>query len=241
MVDVPEMWEQPTEAELANALSVIVRALENADLARYYRVRGNYAGATFAALEPNEPNSYAASDLHAVSLLSIDVEPGATRRLLEPGPLRHDVERALRAIPVDLGLAHASSSDLYRAWWLQVALKSALASPDSESSNAWVTASKLSARKRPLLIPVRDNVVGGALGGRALSHASVFWQIMSSALRDDSVVTALAGARERRGPNSDRAQCTAIDRRRSLGHTRWHGGKQGCIRLARRLRAGTSG
>ena len=49
-------------------------------------------------------------------------------------------------------------ADMYQA------LKSALSPPDVKNPNPWVTASKLCARKRPDLFPVRDNVVCTYLG-----------------------------------------------------------------------------
>jgi len=52
---------------------------------------------------PNDPNDLTATDLHAVSLLSVTIGPRATRRLLEDGPERTEVLTALRRVPVGGG------------------------------------------------------------------------------------------------------------------------------------------
>ncbi|NYI42673.1 DUF6308 family protein [Demequina lutea] len=190
-------WAELDEADFKKARDTIVHALEVANLAAYYRRYGNYAGVTFTDIEPNDPYDLTASDLHAVSMLSVTVEPAATRRLLEPSMLREVVLHALAHVPVDVRLEDAKMEQLERAWNLQAALKEALAPYGANKSNCWVTASKISARKRPLLIPVRDNVVGRALGPAALKSAGVYWQLMADALRDTAVQDALVEAQKR--------------------------------------------
>lgn len=190
-------WGELDEASATKARDTIVHALDVANLAAYYRRRGNYAGSTFTDIQPNEPYDLTASDLHAVSMMAVTVEPAATRRLLEPSMLREVVLHALAHVPVDVRLEDADESQMQRAWNLQMALKEALAPYDAKKSNCWITAAKISARKRPLLIPVRDKVVGRALGPVAHKDAGVYWQLMAAALRDPAVQEALVKAQER--------------------------------------------
>lgn len=187
-------WGPLAEADAEKARDTIVHALDVANLAAYYRRHGNYAGATFMDIEPNDPYDLTASDLHAVSMLSVAVGPAATRRLLEPSMLREVVLHALAHLPVDVRLEDANEQQMQRAWNLQMALKEALAPYGANKSNCWITAAKISARKRPLLIPVRDKVVGSALGPVAHKDAGMYWQLIAYALRDPAVKEALVGA-----------------------------------------------
>ncbi|PKQ17734.1 MAG: hypothetical protein CVT68_06990 [Actinobacteria bacterium HGW-Actinobacteria-8] len=191
------VWEDLDESEFTKARATIVHALEVANLAAYYRTHGNYAGATFSDILPNDPYDITASDLHAVSMLSVTVGPAATRRLLEPSMLREVVLHALAHTAVDVKLEDADESHMQRAWNLHAALKEALAPYGADKSNCWVTAAKISARKRPLLIPVRDHVVGKALGPAAHKNAAVYWRLIADALRDRAVQDALGAAQMR--------------------------------------------
>lgn len=191
------VWEDLDPSQFTKARETIVHALDVANLAAYYRTRGNYAGATFTGLQPNDPYDITATDLHAVSMLSVTVGPAATRRLLKPSLLREVVLHALAHVPVDVKLEDADESHMQRAWNLHASLKEALAPDGAKKSNCWVTASKISARKRPLLIPVRDHVVGKALGSAAHKSAQVYWHLIADALRDPDVQGALAAAQQR--------------------------------------------
>jgi hypothetical protein len=74
-------------------------------LSSYYRPDGNYAGATFLSLCPNEPDRVTGSDLFAVTLLSVDIGARTTRRLLTD----EDLRAQLRAVPSDVRLEEASA------------------------------------------------------------------------------------------------------------------------------------
>lgn len=193
-----DAWSVPTRAEIHDAKELALTAFKNARLDRYYDVTMEYAGATFATLGENPPDDIVASDLHAVTMLSVSVGPRATRRLLEPGPYREAVRDALADTLLGAGtvLAEATPPTFEAMWELHGAVKAALSDPDSGSSNPWVTASKLTARKRPDLIPVRDNVVGKALGARARRSASVYWCLFHALLNDGAVVQATLNARD---------------------------------------------
>lgn len=195
----PDGWQVPSAQEMRHAKALALVAMSQAPLARYYDVRSDFAGATFAMLGDNPPESILPSDLHALTMLSVTVGPRATRRLLGPGSFADAAQDALahRDLDPSVSLAEASGANLKAMWALHLALKAALSTPEAASSNPWVTASKLSARKRPHLIPVRDNVVGGALGPRALKNASVYWGLFHSMVTDAEVHRALEDARRR--------------------------------------------
>ena len=101
----PEVVEEAKRrAHVALAVDGERRAADR--LATFYDTESNYAGASFANLEPNSWNEVTATDLHATSLLSVDIGPQATRRLLGPGANHRWVLQELRALP-DRDLAAA--------------------------------------------------------------------------------------------------------------------------------------
>lgn len=201
-LSTPATWPTVPEALVNSARLTVLAALSTAPLERYYDVAGNYAGATFVGLKPNDPYDLTAADLHAVRMLSVSVEPAATRRLLNESSLRDHVLEALRSTPPDVSLATAGAAELECAWKLHLALKQALAEPFVKRvSNPWVTAAKLAARKRPALMPVRDRVVGAALEVLALNDGRIdlllYRQLLADASVIDAIETAVKGARAR--------------------------------------------
>lgn len=158
-----------------------------ADLLRaYYDPAGNYAGATFVELEPNDPLDVTATDLYALSLLSVNAGPRAGRALLTPGPHRDLVRAALAdpALPVDADLLTADADTTEAAERLYLAVRDAL------GNRPWVTASKLCARKRPHLFPVRDSVVTLKRLKLGLDYL-VDWQVYRALLGDHELTAAL--------------------------------------------------
>ena len=128
-------------------------------MAQFYDPSGKYAGLTFHTLPPAAPpdpadDDLTAADLLAITLMDVTATPLAVRQLLEDGKPRQDALEALRRVPTTVDLAGASPAQLDAAVRLYRALKAGLG-----GVNPWVTASKLAARKRPALIPVRDSVV----------------------------------------------------------------------------------
>lgn len=146
----------PSKAQLAYAMDQARAAVQDRAapgwLRAYYQPNGSYAGNTFLTVEPNDPWQITSSDLFAISLLNVKVGPREARRVLE-SPTNQQASSALQGIPVDADLTTASD-EVWRAaerfYWL---LKPLL------GTNAWVTRSKLCARKRPPFFPVRDSVV----------------------------------------------------------------------------------
>lgn len=159
-------------------------------LAAFYDVEGNYAGASFAYLEPNELPDITATDLHATSLLSVDIGPQATRRLLTPGATRQEVLRCLLRLP-DTDLAGVNAPGLLAMESFYRSVKAALSLSSSKDPNPWVTASKLCARKRFDLFPVRDRNVCEHLGILRLDDYRKDWQVFRALIQDPDIRAAI--------------------------------------------------
>ncbi|WP_367183064.1 DUF6308 family protein [uncultured Cellulomonas sp.] len=108
-------------------------------LRAFYDVDGDYAGSTFAQLEPVYCDDIAATDLHATSLLSVRIRPHATRRLLHDGPTRTEILNKLRAIP-DTQLQVADAHTLSAMQDLYLSIKTAMLRATTRDPDAWVTA-----------------------------------------------------------------------------------------------------
>ena len=74
---------------------------------------------------------------------------------------------------------------------LYEAVKQALSANTVKNPNAWVTASKLCARKRPDLFPVRDKEVCDYLGLTQLQNYQVDWQVFRYLMGDRDIVAAI--------------------------------------------------
>jgi hypothetical protein len=89
---------------------------------------------------------------------------------------------------VDADLALADAETLQAMEDFHLALKQAISPTESPTANPWVTASKLSARKRPDLFPVRDSVVCRALGlQERKQNYQVDWLVYRSLMQDDQI------------------------------------------------------
>jgi len=87
--EMPDGWPAADPSTIDAALAHVHDALDDEAtlirrLSAYYRTDGDYAGATFLDLNPNDPASVSPSDLLAVTTLSVDIPPRAVRRLIEP-------------------------------------------------------------------------------------------------------------------------------------------------------------
>jgi hypothetical protein len=156
----------------------------------FYDTNGNYAGASFAELRPIDPWDLTATDLHATMLLSVRIGPRATRRIVGEGATRAGLLCRLRQVP-ELDLAAAGRSELSTMADLYEAVKQALSADGVRRPNAWVTASKLCARKRPGLFPVRDKKVCDYLGLSPLADYQVDWQVFQSLVADPDIIAAV--------------------------------------------------
>lgn len=190
-------WTRPTPERLAFAKSQALAALHPERsgwrLCRYYSAEGDYAGASFATIGPNDPAVIGADDLFAVTLLSVSVPAGAARLLTEIGETGQAVNEGLAALPT-ASLQDVDEDGLYDMEVFYRHVKKALAKAGAENSNPWVTASKLCARKRPDLFPVRDNVVCELLGLLPKGDYQVDWQVFRHLMRDSDVLDAIAFA-----------------------------------------------
>ena len=191
---VPKGWTEPTAEQLRVARDRVWAALNHEEAVDrtewYYRRDGNYAGATFIDLDPVDPYAFTAADLLSLNLLSIAAQPVAVRRLLEPSRQRGYLLRLLSEenLPLDADLAMAESDQLLAMAELHRALKQALSPAGVQKPNPWVTASKLCARKRPDLFPVRDNVVCKYLGLiDPKGNYEVDWQVFRHVIQDNAI------------------------------------------------------
>ena len=195
----PEGWEALTEQVYEAAQAATVEALHHDRavdrLASYYAREGDFAGATFLSVGPCDPHRFTSGDLLAITLLQVSASPAVVRRLTEPSRTRGRIEQMLAEehLPLDADLALADAQTLLNMATFHNALKRALSADESSTANPWVTASKLTARKRPDLFPVRDSVVCGYLGldrGRRQNY-EVDWQVYRRLLQDDGICSRL--------------------------------------------------
>jgi len=190
----PEGWTAATDSQLERAEALVLEALDGeiavGHVERYYRRDGNYAGATFLDLDTVDPYSFTPADLLSLNLLGVAVQPVAVRRLLEPSRERGHLLRLLSEenLPLDADLAMADADQLLAMAELHRALKRVLSPADVKNPNPWVTASKLCARKRPDLFPVRDNVVCNHLGLiEPKGNYEVDWQVFRHLIQDNAI------------------------------------------------------
>lgn len=160
-------------------------------LAQYYDPTNDYSGSLFLSVEPNHATQVGAADLWAVSTLSMRVPPLTGRLLLTEGPTKATVTRCLHRLSPHLTITEVNAEVLDTMWTLHDTFRTVMSS-DHRDSNWWVFAAKMSARKRPLLFPVRDSLVctylSGGMGlgtkpgqlGRFPRDIQVFAYLMSS-------------------------------------------------------------
>lgn len=158
---------------------------------QYYDAKTNYAGATFAGLEPNASDEITATDLLAVTTLSVDIPVLAVRRILENESIQNELREKLESLP-SCSLENTVERDFPAMKEFYDLVKSLLVKADTKSSNAWVTASKITARKRPALFPVRDNVVCKLLGINRLGDRAKDWVVFRELMRDEEIRAVLS-------------------------------------------------
>lgn len=185
-------WDAPDagvfEISRSAALAILKAPGCSAGVTAFYNPNGNYAGSTFHDLEPLDCYRVTASDLLAVTLMNVAVQPAGVRRILEDDGNKADLEDALHSIPPRVSLADADSVVLNAAADFYELLKRLL------KGNKWVTASKIAARKRPLLIPVRDRVVVDKLQLENTNFRDD-WTVMRALMRDEAITAALSTVR----------------------------------------------
>lgn len=187
----PEGWANIPEGVFENARAKTWDALHQeravGRVADYYSREKDFAGSTFLSLGPCDGHRFTTGDLLALTLLQVRVSPAVVRRLTEPGRTRGQLERFLAEdrLPIDSDLMFADVETLEDMSDFHRALKRAISATEESRANPWVTASKLTARKRPDLFPVRDSVTSKLLGiGK---NYEVDWQVYRRLLQDDDV------------------------------------------------------
>lgn len=194
---LPADWPVIDQAVLDRAVAVSLEALstETADpaherLVRYYDRDSKNAATTFLDLPPRKRRGIGAGDILATSLLDETFDPAVVRRLLEPGPVRTEVTTALRALP-DAMLATADTDALEAMGTFYRTVLAAVTPPGERSEDHWVVASKLCARKRPDLFPVRDDGVRELFGTADLGDHRADWQAFRHVIGNHEVVQAI--------------------------------------------------
>lgn len=161
-----------------------------ARVAEYYDPTTDYAGATFAQLEPNDPDAITATDLLAVTTLAIDIRTSALRKFLQTEDNARNLKDKLRALP-NKRLEETDEADFAAMGEFYDTVKALLSRSDANFSNPWVTTSKLVARKRPGLFPVRDSVVCAYLGIDRLRDYAKDWYVFRELMRNGDIVDEL--------------------------------------------------
>ena len=124
-------------------------------VAAYFDPDNGFAGMTFSTVGSNPRDEIIAADLLAVSLLSIDWQPGVVRMLL--GSHAVPVSKLLTQVRDDIDLWEASDEDLAPVDELWQTLNAML-------GVGAATAAKLLARKRPRLCASTDRAAVQAAG-----------------------------------------------------------------------------
>ncbi len=188
-VSLPNRGWDPNEDANKRAVSQARAAVGHPDagewLQQYYRTNGDYAGATFLELGDNRPNSIGAMDLFAATTLNVSISAAAIRRVEAASS---EISKLLEQLPIDARIEDPTTPERGETMAeLQDLLKRTLGG--KETSNPWVTAAKVTARKRPNLFPVRDRVVIAYLGlGNGYRE---HWPAFAAIMRDEALVQQL--------------------------------------------------
>jgi hypothetical protein len=174
-----------TDAQLVgDRIDELVATPRVAELvALYFEPEWGFAGSMFDQLLPAERSEITAGDLLAVSLLDVRFSPLAVRRLLREIPEVDQVEADdpplaelldPMSLPSDVSLWDAKDRHLDAA-------RKVFRRFDDMYGVGPVKASKLLARKRPLLIPIVDRVITAQLLVTGSRHS---WTLLREALND---------------------------------------------------------
>jgi hypothetical protein len=164
-------------------------------LASYFSPAGDvFTGSRFELLADfAHPDEFTASDLVAVSMLSVEVPPAVAYWLLSTeGQLA--TRTLLAAVPTDVDIWDPGAEELLAKagplWDLWDLLdRGAWPHPRPGNGMGPTTISKLLAAKRPRLVPVWDSVIEKVLG-----PIRPFWGDMRGALLDDELRALILGA-----------------------------------------------
>lgn len=148
---------QLADADISEAVRLVREYYDIADPSAFY-TGALYDGLGGGGDLAGQRNRFTGADIMAVSMLSVRILPSSRAALSSAAPR---IAELLADVPHDMHLADPAAARYLEpteaAWHLWDLL---VGIPGIK----WVTASKLLARKRPLLIPVYDNVVRQVLG-----------------------------------------------------------------------------
>lgn len=174
-------------------------------------------------MREGDPHVITATDLVAVSFLSVNVPPRAAWSILTTRAAA--LTQALGRIPPDLAIEDPGCTmDMYQ---VDSALKELwnLLRRDEEG-NLWnmgaTTVSKIMARKRPALVPIQDSVVMRELGSADSTYWDQWWQAMHLNIDGRPVVAGFA--RQLRGSVPEAAHLSLL---RTLDIVIWMHGMDG--------------
>lgn len=125
------------------------------------------------------PNVINATDLVAISFLSVNVPPRAAWNILTTRAAA--LTEALTRIPTELAIEDPGcTAEMYQPEFALQELWNLLRRDDE--GNLWkmgaTTVSKVMARKRPALVPIQDSVVMRELGAADATYWDQWWQAM---------------------------------------------------------------
>ena len=140
-------------------------------------------------LPDESPNIITATDLVAVSFLSVNVPPRAAASILTTRALA--ISNVLRRIPHNLAMEDPGCTlEMYGHDYPMQKLWDLLRR--DESGLLWkmgaTTVSKIMARKRPELVPIQDSVVVRELGAADATFWDLWWQAMHLQIEGNQVV-----------------------------------------------------
>ncbi|WP_315914256.1 DUF6308 family protein [Arthrobacter sp. lap29] len=133
--------------------------------------------------DPGYANAITADDLIAVTFLSVDVPGPAAIGILETH--REEISTLLEQIPANLELANVSTEEFAAILGADSAAVKLWKILRQSNAQRWgvgqTIASKIMARKRPLLIPIYDSVVAPLMG---LKNSDTQWMTWHGVLAD---------------------------------------------------------
>lgn len=162
---------------------------------------------------PLVPNRITATDLVAISFLSVNVPPRATWAILRE--INDQLEQHWNQVPTEVSIEspdcgqeiYSSTGELQEIW--------KLLRRDSQD-NLWgmgpTTISKVMARKRPKLVPIQDRVVMQELQAKDASYWDMWWQAMHLRIDNQTVVLDFARSLQAQVPaNSELSLLRILD------------------------------
>jgi Family of unknown function (DUF6308) len=151
---------------------------------------GSYTGRLFDRLATeSSPQRFTAGDLYAVATLSAPIAPEIGVQLLDQQSDR--CSQLLDQIPTDCPITDHRAREVLSDTGAATALYELLRDIPGVGPTR---ASKLTAVKRPALIPIRDSYVERVLGAE---HSQRWWEPMVDAWSGESVPAATAALRNR--------------------------------------------